>query len=136
MRSPRNPRCRPPVPPARWIAVTPARVTATARAVPMTGPTGRPIPARPTPSRADLHQALLTPRQLPAGWSSSDAGADSDDQVCDFDLAALAGVPTKDLVKADVRYAVDESSGPAVAEVLGYLPGRTDGLLDALRAAL
>jgi hypothetical protein len=87
------------------------------------------------PTRADLHQALLTPRQLPAGWSASDSGADSDDQVCDFDLAALAGVPAKELINADVRYAVDESSGPAVAEVIGYLPGHTDGLLDALRPA-
>lgn len=87
-------------------------------------------------SRDDLRDALLTYQSMPAGWSEIKSKDDEGGgALCDFDIASLLGVPENSLVKADVQYAMDESSGPSVVEALGYLPGQAADVLDALRAA-
>jgi len=92
-------------------------------------------PVASLPGEDELAAGLLTIDDVPTGWAEvpEDDEADEDGGLCGIRITELLGLETDSLPSARVEFAEDPDTGPALIEIVGFVPaGRGGDVLPAL----
>src|SRR5690606_17558099 len=73
------------------------------------------------PTKAKLRSALLTLRDMPAGWTRGDYDPRSKDNLCPAEVAGPLGLD-KEPMSVGAQYLVDAVQGPSFAEAIQVVP--------------